>query len=137
MHRTSGVTAQQRMILRIVGHLGTVGAGTLSALLHVHPGTLSAALRRLEGVGCSRASARKRRGRSSSPSRPGRAALKTSEGAWSARASVLDGSDAASVEHALQLLEQMTRTLEAQLAERREVDGGSAGGERRRAGMTR
>jgi DNA-binding MarR family transcriptional regulator len=39
------------MVLRIVGHLGSVSAGTLSALLHVHPGTLSAALRRLEGRG--------------------------------------------------------------------------------------
>ncbi|MCC6774648.1 MAG: MarR family transcriptional regulator [Gemmatimonadaceae bacterium] len=123
MHRTSGVTAQQRMILRIVGHLGTVGAGTLSALLHVHPGTLSAALRRLEGRGLLS------RQRSENDARQvlvalttqGEQLLKTSEGSVErAAASVLDGSDAASVEHALQLLEQMTRTLEARLAERRE-----------------
>lgn len=48
MLRTIGVTAQQRMLLRVVQHLQPVSAGTLAEALHVHPGTLSAALRRLE-----------------------------------------------------------------------------------------
>lgn len=51
MARTIGVTAQQRMVLRIVGHAAPIAAGRLSRLLHVHPGTLSTTLGRLERRG--------------------------------------------------------------------------------------
>lgn len=56
MARTIGVTAQQRMVLRIVGHAGPIAAGRLSQLLHVHPGTLSTTLGRLERRGLLRRS---------------------------------------------------------------------------------
>jgi DNA-binding MarR family transcriptional regulator len=48
MYRSLGVTAQQRFLIRIVGRTGPLSAGQLALLLHVHPGTLSTALRRLE-----------------------------------------------------------------------------------------
>lgn len=43
-----GVTAPQRMVLRLVGRMPGIQATALAALLHVDPGTLSAALGRLE-----------------------------------------------------------------------------------------
>lgn len=48
MLRTLGVTAQQRMLLRVVQVVGPMAAGVLARTLHVHPGTLSSSLRRLE-----------------------------------------------------------------------------------------
>jgi len=48
MLRTRGATAQQRMMLRIIEQLEPVAAGALAARLHVHAGTLSTALGRLE-----------------------------------------------------------------------------------------
>lgn len=51
MLRTHGVTAQQRMLLRVVQQLQPVSAGVLAEALHVHAGTLSASLRRLEQRG--------------------------------------------------------------------------------------
>lgn len=48
MARTLGVTAQQRLILRCLGKYPGMPAGQLAAVLHVDPGTVSAALRRLE-----------------------------------------------------------------------------------------
>ncbi len=56
MARTIGVTAQQRMVLRITGFTGPIAAGQLSRLLHVHPGTLSTTLGRLERRGLLRRS---------------------------------------------------------------------------------
>ena len=51
MLRTRGITAQQRMLLRVVQHLEPISAGLLAETLHVHPGTLSTSLRRLEQRG--------------------------------------------------------------------------------------
>jgi len=48
---TIGITAQQRMIIRIVGKFPGISAGQLAALLRVHPGTLSTALLRLSRRG--------------------------------------------------------------------------------------
>jgi len=124
MHRASGVTAQQRMVLRIVGHLGTVAAGTLSTLLHVHPGTLSAALRRLEGRGLlarQRADDDARRVLVALTPQGEHLLLTTDGSVERAAASVLDSSDAASVSDALRFLEQMSQTLEARLADSREA----------------
>jgi MarR family transcriptional regulator, organic hydroperoxide resistance regulator len=47
MERQLGITAQQRLIIRCIGKYPGVGAGQLAALLHVDPGTVSAALNRL------------------------------------------------------------------------------------------
>lgn len=48
MQHTLGITAQQRMVLRCVGQLGSMTAGALAEVLHLDRGTLSATLRRLE-----------------------------------------------------------------------------------------
>ena len=48
MERRLGVTAQQRMIIRCVGRYPGLTAGQLARLLHLDPGTVSAALKRLE-----------------------------------------------------------------------------------------
>jgi DNA-binding MarR family transcriptional regulator len=51
MERTLGVTAPQRLVIRIVGRFPGIPAGRLAQLLHVHPGTLSGILARLERHG--------------------------------------------------------------------------------------
>ena len=51
MDRHLGVTAQQRLIVRCVGAHGQIAAGELASTLRVDPGTVSAALNRLEAKG--------------------------------------------------------------------------------------
>jgi DNA-binding MarR family transcriptional regulator len=51
MERTLGVTAPQRLVLRLLGRFPGITAGQLARALHVDPGTLSASLRRLEARG--------------------------------------------------------------------------------------
>lgn len=51
MERRLGVTAPQRLILRAVGKYPGITAGQLARLLHVDPGTVSAALNRLDEKG--------------------------------------------------------------------------------------
>jgi DNA-binding MarR family transcriptional regulator len=46
-----GITAQQRMIIRCVGRYPGMTAGQLAGVLHLDPGTISAALRRIEQKG--------------------------------------------------------------------------------------
>ena len=48
MSKRLGITAQQRLVLRCVGKHPGITAGQLASVLHVDPGTVSAALRRLE-----------------------------------------------------------------------------------------
>lgn len=51
MSERLGVTAPQRFIVRILGRYPGLSAGVLASLLHVDPGTVSAALARLESKG--------------------------------------------------------------------------------------
>jgi MarR family transcriptional regulator, organic hydroperoxide resistance regulator len=51
MESQLGVTAQQRLIIRCVGKFPGMTAGQLATMLHVDPGTTSAALKRLEDKG--------------------------------------------------------------------------------------
>jgi DNA-binding MarR family transcriptional regulator len=51
MEETIGLTAQQRMVIRLIGHAGEIFAGPLAEILRVDPGTLSAAIKRLEARG--------------------------------------------------------------------------------------
>jgi DNA-binding MarR family transcriptional regulator len=51
MDRSLGVTAQQRFVVRCVGKYPGLTAGALAEILHLHPGTVSAALNRLEERG--------------------------------------------------------------------------------------
>ncbi|HEY2407479.1 MAG TPA: MarR family transcriptional regulator [Polyangiaceae bacterium] len=48
MRTTLGVTGQQRLALRIIGHYGRMSAGDLAQVLHLHPSSLTGVLRRLE-----------------------------------------------------------------------------------------
>jgi DNA-binding MarR family transcriptional regulator len=48
MEKRFGITAQQRLVIRCVGKYPGMTAGQLAGVLHVDPGTVSAALRRLE-----------------------------------------------------------------------------------------
>ncbi len=48
MTKVLGVTAQQRLIVRCVGKYPGISAGQLATLLHLDPGTISAAVGRLE-----------------------------------------------------------------------------------------
>jgi DNA-binding MarR family transcriptional regulator len=48
MEKRFGVTAQQRLLIRCVGAYPGMTAGQLASVLNVDPGTVSAALRRLE-----------------------------------------------------------------------------------------
>lgn len=115
MLRTYGVTAQQRMVLRIVGSLGPAPAGQLSRVLHVHPGTLSATLARLERRGLvyrARGLADARRVMVSL-TEAGATLLAQSEGTVErAAAAALDASSEVVTAHALQLLARLTAELE-------------------------
>jgi DNA-binding MarR family transcriptional regulator len=51
MEETLGLTAQQRMVIRLIGHTDEIFAGPLAEILRVDPGTLSAAIKRLEKRG--------------------------------------------------------------------------------------
>lgn len=51
MEASYGITAQQRMIVRLVGKYPGITAGQLAEQLHLDPGTISAAIRRLKGKG--------------------------------------------------------------------------------------
>lgn len=51
MLKQLGITAQQRLVLRCVGKYPGLTSGQLASLLHVDPGTTSAALNRLEARG--------------------------------------------------------------------------------------
>jgi DNA-binding MarR family transcriptional regulator len=47
MARQLGVTGPQRLVIRVVGLFPGISAGTLAAILHVHPSTLTGVLQRL------------------------------------------------------------------------------------------
>lgn len=51
MESALGVTAQQRMMLRVIGRYPGISGGEVARLLHVDAGTISAAVRRLEARG--------------------------------------------------------------------------------------
>ena len=50
-HQESGVTAPQRLVLRIASKFKEVSAGELASIMRVHPSTLTGPLRRLEERG--------------------------------------------------------------------------------------
>jgi DNA-binding MarR family transcriptional regulator len=51
MRSIVGVTGPQRLVLRIVGHFGSVHPGDLAEILHVDPSSLTGVLFRLEKAG--------------------------------------------------------------------------------------
>jgi MarR family transcriptional regulator, organic hydroperoxide resistance regulator len=105
MDKELGVTAQQRFMLRCIGKYPGLTAGQLAALLHVDPGTVSAALRRLEGKGLLQ--------RRRNPRDRRRASL-----GLTAQGRALDAPAQHSVEHAVELLLASTspKQLEAMIS---------------------
>jgi DNA-binding MarR family transcriptional regulator len=51
METQLGVTAPQRLVVRIVGRFPGISAGEVAEILHVHPSTLTGVLKRLEARG--------------------------------------------------------------------------------------
>jgi DNA-binding MarR family transcriptional regulator len=51
MESRLGVTAPQRLVVRIVGRFPRISAGEVAEILHVHPSTLTGVLKRLEARG--------------------------------------------------------------------------------------
>ena len=51
MEATRGVTAPQRLVLRIVGRFPGISAGEAAEILYLHPSTLTGVLKRLERRG--------------------------------------------------------------------------------------
>src|SRR6266540_480401 len=51
MESRLGITAPQRLVVRIVGRFPGISAGEVAEILHVHPSTLTGVLKRLEGRG--------------------------------------------------------------------------------------
>lgn len=51
MEVSQGVTLSQRLVLRIVGRFPQISSGHVARLLHVHPGTLTGIVKRLEAQG--------------------------------------------------------------------------------------
>lgn len=51
MESRLGVTAPQRLVVRIVGRFPAISAGEVAEILHVHPSTLTGVLKRLEARG--------------------------------------------------------------------------------------
>jgi DNA-binding MarR family transcriptional regulator len=51
METRLGVTAPQRLVVRIVGRFPGISAGEVAEILHVHPSTLTGVLKRLEARG--------------------------------------------------------------------------------------
>jgi MarR family transcriptional regulator, organic hydroperoxide resistance regulator len=51
MEATRGVTAPQRLVVRIVGRFPAISAGEVADILHLHPSTLTGVLKRLEDRG--------------------------------------------------------------------------------------
>jgi len=51
MQTTLGLTVPQRMTLLLIGRQPGILAGEIAELLHLHPGTMSGVIRRLESAG--------------------------------------------------------------------------------------
>jgi DNA-binding MarR family transcriptional regulator len=51
MHARFGITAPQRLVLRIVGRFPDISAGEVAAIMETHPSTITGVLRRLEQRG--------------------------------------------------------------------------------------
>jgi DNA-binding MarR family transcriptional regulator len=51
METNHGVTAPQRLVVRIVGRFPGISAGEVAEILHLHPSTLTGVLKRLEARG--------------------------------------------------------------------------------------
>lgn len=112
-----GVTAQQRLVIRFLGKYPGLPAGRLAALLHVDPGTISAALGRLEAKGLvlRRRDPRDRRRAALQLTAKGRRLDRAAPGTVeSAVEALLHTTATSDVEAAVRVLEQLTERLRAE-----------------------
>jgi DNA-binding MarR family transcriptional regulator len=120
MTRHVGITAQQRMILRFVGKYPGMTAGQLATQLHLDPGTISAALLRLERQELlrRRRDPRDKRRVMLELTPAGRRLDRPADGTVErAVERLLEAADASSLETAGEVLTALSRLLEAQLKE--------------------
>lgn len=115
MEAALGITAPQRLVIRILGRFPGTTAGQLAAILHVHPSTLTGILRRLQSRGLitKRTDPRDRRRLVLGLTARGRTLDADSEGTVEAavRAALADLPDR-KVLVAVQVLERLTSELE-------------------------
>jgi DNA-binding MarR family transcriptional regulator len=118
MVRRLGITAQQRLIVRCLGKYPGMRAGQLASLLHVDPGTVSAALRRLEAkkLVARRRDPRDQRRASLGLSAAGRDLDRRVPGTVEhAVERLLDRADPDDIAAAIRVLEQLTALLDTEL----------------------
>ena len=126
MEQRLGVTAQQRLMLRCLGKAPGMTSGQLATLLHVDPGTVSAALKRLEGKGLLRRRRDRRDGRRVTVelSAKGRGLDRPAQGTVEdAVQQLLETTPAADVEVMLEVVARLTTLIDA-LVEPRAGRGG-------------
>ena len=124
MVKQLGITAQQRLIIRCVGKYPGLTAGQLARLLHLDPGTVSAALKRLERKALLERRKDPRDGRRASLGLTAEGRLLDAPEAGTVEAAVeklLATVDAAHLSTATGVLDRLTRFLEADRAAPRQV----------------
>ncbi len=115
MEASLGVTAQQRLVVRVVGRHPGITPGRLAEHLHLDPGTISALVRRLEGKGLIRRAPDPRDGRriTLGLTESGRALDRPQPGTVEEVFDQLVGAgDAATLREAQMLLTQLAERLE-------------------------
>lgn len=116
MEKTLGITAPQRLVIRILGRFPGMQAGQLAAILHVHPSTLTGVLKRLQqrGLITRRVDPRDHRRASLGLTPKGRALDMETEGTVEAAVGETLGSLAPKkVENAAEVLAVLTEALAA------------------------
>jgi len=120
MEKRLGVTAQQRLIIRCIGKFPGMTAGQLATVLHVDPGTVSAALNRLQGKGLleRRRDPRDSRRASLGLTANGRTLDRPAQGTVEeAVERLLDTADSKEVSAAVRVVGQLARLLEDKVQE--------------------
>lgn len=116
IERTLGITAPQRLVIRILGRFPGMQAGQLAAVLHLHPSTLTGVLKRLQRHGfiTRRADPRDHRRAAFGLSPKGRAFDVETEGTVEAAVrATFNRLASTKVENAVEVLAALTEALEA------------------------
>lgn len=121
MEKTLGITAPQRLAIRVLGRFPGMQAGQLAKVLHLHPGTLSGILKRLErrGLISRRVDPRDRRRAVLGLTATGRSFIEDAEGTVeSAVERCISSLPPRTINAALLVLGEMTNALDVQPEER-------------------
>lgn len=119
METTLGITAPQRLVIRILGRFPGMRAGQLAHTLHLHPSTLTGILKRLQrrGLISRRSDPRDRRRAVLGLTAKGRALDIATEGTVEAAvATVFAELPAVKVRHAAEVLAALIGRLESRIA---------------------